>query len=44
MISFLAGATVFVNVVGLAITLGLGLYLVTRAARSLVAWLAALTL
>jgi hypothetical protein len=44
MISLLAGLTIFVNVVGLAISLGLGLYLVTRAGRSLLAWLAALTL
>jgi hypothetical protein len=44
MITFLAGLTIFVNAFGLAITLGLGLYIVTRAVRSWLAWLAALTL
>lgn len=44
MISLLVGLTIFVNAVGLAISLGLGLYLVTRAGRSLLSWLAALTL
>jgi GAF domain-containing protein len=36
--------TTAVNLVGLAFTLGLGLYLVTRSVRSRLAWLAALTL
>jgi hypothetical protein len=44
MVSLLAGLTIFVNAIGLAISLGLGLYLVTRAGRSLLSWLAALTL
>jgi len=44
MISLLTGLTIFVNIAGLAITLGLGLYLVTRSVRSQLAWLAALTL
>jgi len=44
MISLVVGLTIFANAVGLAVSLGLGLYLVTRASRSLLAWLAALTL
>ena len=36
--------TTSVNLIGLAFTLGLGLYLVTRSPRSRLAWLAALTL
>ena len=44
MISLLIWLTIFVNVLGLAISLGFGLYLVTRAGRSLLTWLAALTL
>lgn len=44
MVSLIVELTIFANAVGLAISLGLGLYLVTRAGRSPLAWLAALTL
>jgi hypothetical protein len=40
----LAPITTLVNLVALAVSLGLGLYIVTRSPRSRVSWLAALTL
>jgi hypothetical protein len=44
MTRFLALFATFVNLVGLAVTLSLGLYVVTRTLRSRLSWLAALTL
>jgi GAF domain-containing protein len=44
MIQFLAFLTTLINLLGLAICLCLGLYIVTRTPRSRISWLAALTL
>jgi GAF domain-containing protein len=43
-VQFLTWFAILVNLVGLAVTLSLGLYLVTRTPRSRLAWLAALAL
>ena len=44
MVPFLAFLTTLVNLIGLAVTLCLGLYIVTRTPGSRLSWLASLTL